>query len=261
MRFEMAQNPVRQIIAHITNAPICPTLVPLMLTKSAQYDKINMVYEHHNLLLKEQNEMLKQPILPSDIKLYIKKSITKRLVLFLALFVSLGALILLFADSFFQKTNENIKDSFCLLIMLIPFIVSGIPHKLFGSTWHGTIINVEHKVTTGTYMVGIRPFPYEKTIVSLTIEKENGRLVFKDVASSSIDRHKKMNYSDFYEAKKSEHLDGDYKIGDMICYFYGLKYPIIISDGEREQLFCAVCGHKNPKKNDKCFNCGHSIIK
>ena len=201
--------------------------------------------------------MKQNPTLPNDIKHYVKISIIKRIAICCSLFAFLGTLIFFFGDLLFPNESENIKTSFFLFIMLLPFVISGVPHKLLGSTWHGKIINVDVKTVYASYMVGIRPWPYEKNIITLTIEKENGKTVFKEVKSLGIENPAKKNR---YVSGKIEQCTDDYKIGDTIYYFYGLPYPII-TENSQEHRFCAVCGHKNPNGNDKCFNCGYTIIK
>jgi len=57
-----------------------------------------------------------------------------------------------------------------------------------------------------------------------------------------------------------DHLD-NFKIGDIVYHFYGLKRPCILHNSRNEFTYCVICGYRNFASDDTCSGCGHSLIK
>ncbi len=191
--------------------------------------------------------------LPNDLEEYVRKSVYKRIFTCLLSLLLVAIIIFLFGESFLEGADDNIKKTVYFVLLLVPFMISGIPHKLFDSGWNGKIINKEIKTVTDSTFKGITPRPVARNVISLTIQKDNGRLIFKEI-----------------KAERAPYManDGDikgivdnYNVGDAVYKFFGLPYIVVSHAKKSDCLICAVCGSENPHNNKKCFNCDFSLIR
>jgi ribosomal protein L40E len=79
----------------------------------------------------------------------------------------------------------------------------------------------------------------------VTLRLENGKTV------------RKMAYKEWVNEKQKK-LDV-LAVGDVVVYISGMHFVQRISDDERKDNFCVVCGALRPSKEEKCYNCGHTL--
>ena len=192
--------------------------------------------------------MLKE-IIPQDIKAYSKKEILKSTALCLALIAFEGILFFIFANSLLARLNHISRVLFCLLLIIIPIITSGLIGKLCDRSWEGVILDVHKKTTLGNTSVFSRGGAYKMFVVDATMKMDNGKIDIKTV----------------YEGPAEESQMWLYKEGTVVRHIKGCKYLQIISTDEEEKdkkVTCVVCGREEEKSGvSVCKRCGHTLIR
>ena len=205
-------------------------------------------------------------LLPGDIRRYIRKKIFFRIFGF----VVLEAL----AISFLVLQRERIIDIAgradlliaTVVLLVVPFLIAGIPYKLIGNTWRGTVVDVKVKTTIdfpGRFLgaKGVGGGMYHKNTIHLKVEKDNGRIV--DVKALELGVQNgvtKMAFDGVIFGRLDDHID-NFKKGDIVYHFYGLKRPLVIHKSQDKFMYCVVCGCRNFTKDDSCSCCGYSLLK
>ena len=88
---------------------------------------------------------MKQIIVPNDIKKAVKKKKSCELAtLFALLTVFIAAAVILEVLSL-NKFPLSVRVIIYTLLVMVPFLITRIPFKLRGSSWIGTVENVEVK--------------------------------------------------------------------------------------------------------------------
>ena len=65
-----------------------------------------------------------------------------------------------------------------------------------------------------------------------------------------------------YESKEIEQDKTEkFKVGAEIFHLCGTKTTVILPTENDNTVTCAVCGATNPKEEEKCSSCGHTLIK
>ena len=158
------------------------------------------------------------------------------------------------------KSFLAVQISCYILFMTLPFLITGVPMKLFDSSWSGIVSNVEVKQSVGTYWRTLGRFNvYDKQALILTIKKDDGKSA-KHTATSVGEALK--NTMGILSAKTdlpnqgkiTDHIN-DFKAGDRVHKYYGFKYLYIAPSAEGDQKRCIVCGHNNDNQRAKCLNC------
>ena len=160
-----------------------------------------------------------------------------------------------------QNLNEILERGISYTVLMytvlivIVFVVTGVPIKLIDFTWQGEI--VEHKTKTiiqskmngGNYKPlfdGYRAQLSEyRNILTVIVRLPNGDTV-SFVACDTKD-------ADVFESFISE-----YKVGTRVLHVYGTKHLQVIDD-DADVVKCVICGEENEKAEGKCDKCKHSI--
>ena len=196
--------------------------------------------------------------LPNDIVRYVNRKIARCVIIFVLLeSIAIGINILSWE---YLATNTNIVFHICILLFLciIPFFASGLPVKLIDKSWSGVVTEVFIKEKTGTYTTGGgKIFPYDKNVIYLKVQKDNGKKVCVVAHEFGIRSH--AGFSVPNEGDATQHLN-EYSVGDKVYHFYGLKHNYIVKKNS-EMIECVICGSHNQKERNDCLNCGHSLIK
>ena len=186
--------------------------------------------------------------LPKDLAAYRTKQILKRVIPCLLLLGILAAILILWGNSIFSIENKIAQGSCFIIVMLIPFAVTGVPFKLIDSTCYGVVKKVTMETTTDSQSSAKPALEqlYIKNTIYLSIEKPNGKRVHKKVYSGKASLQQNLN---------------TYHEGDTVFHLYGTNTVIVLPTKSSLNLPCAVCGSTNEIQNDQCRHCGHSLIK
>jgi hypothetical protein len=192
-----------------------------------------------------------KPLLPEDIRKTVTLSVAKRVIPCAVLEFIMLWYVIFFGEMSFKMVGTEVRMLIYITLILLPFIVTGVPLKLIDRSWKGEIIgiNVKMGLVRSVNGKGVRDGSY----LSLQIKRDDGKIVDHTVSVFSL------GYTMQSSRAKSEFAEDDYAVGDKVYHYYGIKRLLIIhKDNSRE---CVICGSNNPDKNDRCFYCGHSIIK
>ena len=189
--------------------------------------------------------------LPADIKRYIAKKVIFRLSVCFVLEAAAVAAIALWGGKLFASVNAGITALCYIVVLLIPFAITGVPFKLIDRTWCGVVEKVDVN-TTYDYERRFRPTlegTYLKNTIYLTVmppDKEH--LIIKKVYAG--------------RAKLQQHIN-DYVKGDKVFHLYGTQHTIVLPVPPETHVQCAVCGTMNDlaeNKDKKCHNCRLTLI-
>lgn len=206
--------------------------------------------------------------LPEDLVSYSRKYITKRIVLFTVLFVAFSLILYFFGNIILPTDVLPFRISFYILVLLVPFAVTGVPFKLIDHSWFGKVIKVD--VEEGIeFADGAKARMYGTINFVLTIKKDNGKILYREVKASnhhisrnSLDKSVDIdNEAIRIGSRKNEHFLDDYKVGDKVFHLYGSKYIVVLPKTNDTQCKCAICGTLNKIDNMLCNDCRHTLIK
>ena len=186
--------------------------------------------------------------LPKDLMSYCRKRILIRVVPCLILFILFATILALWGDILINTDVLEFKISCYVLIMIIPFAITGVPHKLIDTTYYGKVRKVDI-ITTPDNDSSFKPTRehiYLKNTIYLSIEQPNGKIVYKNVYSGKARLQQNLN---------------TYHEGDFVFHLYGTKQVIVMPQATNTDVQCSICGTSNPLESDNCRNCKHSLIK
>ena len=186
--------------------------------------------------------------LPKDLQKYCRNRILKRVIPCIFLVSSFAIILALWGNVIFRTDNKTFQTSCYIVTMLIPFAVTGVPHKLIDSTYYGTVKKVDI-VTTTDNASSVRPsreLLYSKNTIYLSIEQPDGKLIYKKVYSGKARFQQNIN---------------TYNEGDLVFHLYGTNTVVVLPDTNDSSVHCSVCGTSNSIENNKCCDCGHSVVK
>ena len=186
--------------------------------------------------------------LPKDLKTYCRNRILKRVIPCIILISVFAAILILWGNVIFNTDNKVFQISCYIVFMLVPFVITGVPHKLIDSTYYGTVKKVDI-VTTTDNSSSVKPtleHLYVKNTIYLSIEKPNGKLIQKKVYSGKAGLQQNIN---------------TYHEGDTVFHLYGTNTVVILPKATDNTVSCAVCGSSNNIGDEKCRDCNHSLIK
>jgi len=186
---------------------------------------------------------MKKIIVPKSVKKYVAKQVAKRF-LILAIGLAVGFLIIeMFIDELLGTYVGN-WATFSLLILLVPFWISGVPLKLIDRSWYGTILSmdIKHEDVDNDLKNRRSLSQFSQHVL---IKDSRGKLHYEEI---------------FDEGEIFEGRDKYYKVGDRVVHVYGTEY---IRPMHKEELklpkVCVVCGHKSAHTETECQNCKRSL--
>ena len=191
---------------------------------------------------------MKKIIIPEDLKKIGRNKIIGRIVAFEILFVA-SVLILYFADDWFNTVSIENKIITYIFFLVLPFVMSGFPHKLIDKTWSGTVVKAEiRRVLCKDYNYKYWYGKKWKPVVDVLKDKDD----FVTETTTNVN------------LKENGDLDM-YSKGDKVIHVYGCEYLYVIPKKATDPVVCVVCGMKNYNKEDNarnrgyCKSCGHSL--
>lgn len=206
-----------------------------------------------------------QPLLPVSLRKKRNRNILIRCILCFVFLLIIFFVIIMWGNKLFptglqhHKGFKGLQVMFYMLLLVVPFVITGVPLKFIDTSWSGIITGINVKDSTGSYFVGGRLWPYAKHNLVLTIEKKDGT-VFEYTAISFGDKERSCAYDYFHSGEKIYYQLEDFCVGDKVYKYYGFKHLYIIHPNS-QVCNCIVCGAKCNKLNEKCFNCNSEIIK
>ena len=193
-------------------------------------------------------------ILPDDLQKIVVRSVLKRLIPFGFVEILVISYIILWGEKSFKMIDVTVRMLIYVALVVIPFFIFGMP-KLIDRSWRGEIIKIN--VEAGYESSGKSLFHVNYLI--LTIKCDDGKIIDRTVNAFNTGRTRPTIDKSNLSSGKAEYVEDDYAVGDMVYHYYGLPHLLVLhSNNSRD---CVICGANNPDKNDRCFFCGHSIIK
>ena len=187
-------------------------------------------------------------ILQKDLQIYCRKRFLKRVIPCMILISVFATILALWGSIIFSTDNKISQTSCYIVVMLIPFVITGVPHKLIDSTYYGTIKKVDIVTTTDndSSVKPTREHLYLKNTIYLSIEQPDGKLIYKKAYSG--------------KARLQQNINA-YNEGDLVFHLYGTNHVVVLPDANDSSVHCSVCGSSNNIENNKCRDCGFSLVK
>ena len=186
--------------------------------------------------------------LPKDLQIYCRNRILKRVIPCIILICVFATILALWGNVIFNTDNKAFQVSCYIVIMLIPFVITGVPHKLIDTTYYGTVKKVD-VVTTTDNDSSVKPTRenlYLKNTIYLSIERPDGKLIYKKAYSG--------------KARLQQNINA-YNEGDLVFHLYGTDTVVVLPKSNSDTIHCAVCGSLNNIVDNECRGCKHSLIK
>ena len=202
--------------------------------------------------------------LPEDIKRFIKGCRAKKLLHFALILVFCSVVLWYYRAEIFPFWLSVRRGILFTVLVVSPFAFTRVPFCFIDSNWRGEVTDIKlHMgggiggffangrgvVRAGNRSVAVKTVdggegrrPMSKYTVAVTVKRQDGSV-------------KRVKVNTFGKTM------ADYKLGDTVIHFKGIKDLLIISKRDDGILNCIVCGCNNPKTRDKCFGCGHTLLK
>ena len=150
------------------------------------------------------------------------------------------------AEAILKPEHRTIRILISLIILSIPFIITGFPHKTSDKTYVGRVENIEVKTTTSSNFGGRHNnIAHCINIVYLNVVTHDGKSLRKKVYTARADQKQAYNL---------------YEVGDTVFHLYGTKSVVVLPRKKDTHFECAVCEDVNDVKNTVCRSCGHTLI-
>lgn len=184
----------------------------------------------------------------TELKKHTRNTVLKRIVPCVILLIAFIVLLLLFGSTICNTDNKVFQVSFYVVVMLVPFVVTGVPFKLIDKTYEGIVesVNIKTTVDSGSSVKPSREQLYKKNTIYLTVKLPNGKVCTKKVYEGKADLN--------------QHLE-TYKKGDRVFHLYGSKYTVVLPKANDIEVQCAICGERNKIEDDICRSCNNSLYK
>lgn len=203
--------------------------------------------------------------MPVDIRKHIYRKIVLRILSFVALETLAVVFILFQRERIFEIAGGADLIISIAVLTILPFLITGVPFKLIDRTWRGTVVDVKVKTTidfAGRFSASKNMGSmYHKNTIHLKVKRDDGKIV--DVKALELGIQNGVT-SLFFDGvvfgRLDDHLD-NFKIGDVVYHFYGLKRPYILHNTKKKFTYCVICGYRNFTSDSECSGCGHSLIK
>lgn len=202
--------------------------------------------------------------LPADINNHIRNITLKKLLIFAGVFGFCGIIMWYYREDIFPFWLTWRRGILFTVLLIAPFATTGVPFCFFDSNWRGKVVDIKYYTSSSIW-------------AHASAGKSVARAGHKTIVARSSDSGKRIGYSSRYtvdvvikrddgslKRAKVNTFGGaisNYKIGDTVIHFKGLRELLIISALDDGFLNCVVCGCNNPKTRDNCFGCGHTLLK
>ncbi len=193
--------------------------------------------------------------IPSDIKQYVKKQMTKLLAKWLILTLAFGIIIFLINYRAEYLGIGKIPFFISLILLVSPFFITKT-YKLFDKSYIGTVEKIKLSYYTNYDRNGYAKWNFmAKTHIerlTLYIKTKNGKIkqviAFERVIGKSHDTFK-LSAKPIFE---------HYKENDKVIHIAGTKYLQVV-EKEQPHTVCTICGSLENSDNKICSSCGHTL--
>ena len=211
---------------------------------------------------------MKYKKIPKDLTKHVISYIVKKIVLFVLMEAILATVRVLWGDWILGSSVGAVKCVLCIIVFLIPFVVTKIPFCLLDKTYFGVI---ELQLRMETSLENERPFKptlegqYTAVTAVLTVKEEDSdkRHTVKVRVKGSVGEKNSMfdTYADRSGDGYMVNAEDAYKVGARVFHLCGTKHVVILPDENSQSVCCAVCGEANSVKGTVCRKCGHTLVK
>lgn len=198
-----------------------------------------------------------RPTLPVSLKKKRNGKIFARVLSCFLLLAFLIVVIIMWGDEVFPFPRPTARYVAYAILMLVPFAITGVPHKLIDRSFSGTVLAVNVKEGTGTYRMGSSIWPYTKHDLVLTVQTDIGETINYTALSVGIKNHPS---SPVPNIAKIEYQADNFSAGDRVHKYYGFKHLYVAPQTEVDRAHCIVCGTKNDNKDTVCWSCHSELI-
>ena len=196
----------------------------------------------------------KSPSLPLSLKQKRARNFTIRIICCILLLLLFIFIIIMWGDKLFPTTLKyrvgynGLRILFYILLLSIPFLVTGIPFKLIDRSWSGTVTSVIVEENLKASGAG-RPRLHKSHDLILTIRTDDGKEISHTILSFVSPSSGKVH-----------HHENKIVIGDRIYKYYGFKYPYVIPQKHHASKICIICGAKNDVDKKCCWHCKAELL-
>ena len=197
--------------------------------------------------------------LPNDLKKYAIKHLLSRLLSWIILLTVFVTILILFGEKIFDTESSlyRIKEFFCIAIVIIISIITGVPLKLIDKTFCGTIEKVS--VTTG---YNSRVTGKRQSILNSRTASYRGfySIITMEISILTVDG-KRLTRTVSSATPSDNNYDEIFKQGDNVFHLYGTNVYVKLPKDKKDKINCSVCAAPNLQSNSQCQNCKHSLVK
>ena len=185
--------------------------------------------------------------LPNDLRKYVLRRALKRIISCMVLLLGFGVIMLLYGDVLFGELQNAFKVLIYIVIMILTFRITGVPHKLIDQTYCGKVIEVNQVLSmdneSSTKPSSGRTFT--RNTIYLTIVTPDGKKITKKAHSGRVN----LYHSEAYQ------------MDDEVFHLAYTPRTIVLPQSSDTRVECCVCGRNNDIENDTCDGCGHTLVK
>lgn len=194
--------------------------------------------------------------LPRDLRMFVIKTVLKRVVPCMLLIVTFAIALIFWGDVILPVDKDIVKVIVYTMVMLVPFAVTGVPYKMIDSTWKGEVI--ESRIVEETsFTKEAVPRMYGSVNVILNVKMPNGKTKEIKLQGSTFAKHVNLQFAASGNANQTEDF---YSVGNHVFHLYGSNQYVVLPKAADKAVQCPICGIKNDKTNEKCDSCGHSLV-
>ena len=196
-----------------------------------------------------------KPILPDDIQREVTRYVLKRALPFAIVEIFMRVFILRYGNESFKMVDVSVRMLIYVALIVLPVFIFKIHKLITDRSWKGEIIGINVEAGYDSTQKAL----FHVNYLILTIKREDGKIIERTVNTFCVRAALPTNVKSGHSSGKSEFAEDDYAVGDKVYHYYGLPRLLVVRSNDSRE--CVICGANNPSQNDRCFYCGHSIIK
>ena len=155
--------------------------------------------------------------LPRDLKAFAIKAALKRVVPCVLLLATFSIVLIFWGDVILPIDKEIVKVIVYTMVMLVPFAVTGVPHKMIDSTWVGEVVETKI-VEENSFTNEARPRMYGSVNVILKVKMQNDKIKEIKLQGSTFAKHRNLRFAASGNANQKEDF---YSVGNTVFHLYG----------------------------------------
>ena len=199
---------------------------------------------------------MKKAKLPQDLRGFVIKAVLKRIIPCVLLLITFSVALIFWGDIILPVDKAIVKVIVYTIVMLVPFAVTGVPHKMIDSTWKGEV--VESRIVEETSFTNEAiPRMYGSVNVILKVKTKDDQVKEIKLKGSTFAKHLNLQFRANGNANQTEDF---YSVGNRIFHLYGSNQYVVLPKPVDKTVQCPICGIKNNKTTPKCESCGHSLV-